>query len=109
MPFDPESLQRSQSWKKVTAVASQETALATSVRGSYDSTMSITELRKLPRVEKLKIIETLWEDLSADEGSLESPAWHGEELRKTEAELAAGRIEVLDWEEAKKELRKRFE
>ena len=71
--------------------------------------MSIAELRKLPRDEKLKIIETLWSDLAADEQSFESPAWHADELRKTEADLAAGRIEVLDWEVAKKELRERFE
>jgi putative addiction module component (TIGR02574 family) len=71
--------------------------------------MSIAELRKLPPVEKLKIIETLWSDLAADEDSFESPMWHEGELRKTEAEYAAGRIEMLDWEDAKKELRKRFE
>jgi putative addiction module component (TIGR02574 family) len=70
--------------------------------------MSIAELRKLPPTEKLKIIEALWGDIAADDGSFESPAWHEEELRKTEAELAAGRVEVLDWEDAKKELRKRF-
>ena len=71
--------------------------------------MSIAELRKLPASEKLKIIEALWSDLAADEDSFESPAWHEEELRKTEAEYADGRTEVLDWEDAKKELRKRFE
>ena len=71
--------------------------------------MSIAELRKLPPLEKLKIIEALWSDLGADEDSFESPAWHAEELSKTEAGYAAGRIEVLDWEDAKKELRKRFE
>ena len=71
--------------------------------------MSIAELRKLPRIEKLKIIETLWDDLAADEESFPSPAWHEEELKKTEAEFAAGRIEVVDWQEAKRELRKRFE
>jgi putative addiction module component (TIGR02574 family) len=71
--------------------------------------MSIAELRKLPPDEKLKIIETLWGDLAGDEASFESPAWHGEELRKTEAAFKAGRIEVVDWEDGKKELRKRFE
>jgi putative addiction module component (TIGR02574 family) len=71
--------------------------------------MSIAELRKLPSVEKLKIIEALWGDLAADEDAFESPAWHEEELKKTEAEYAAGEVEALDWEEAKKELRKRFE
>jgi len=70
--------------------------------------MSIAELRKLPPDEKLKIIEALWSDLAADE-SFESPAWHAEELRKTEADFAAGRVETVDWEDAKKELRKRFE
>jgi putative addiction module component (TIGR02574 family) len=71
--------------------------------------MSIAELRKLPSIEKLKVIEALWSDLAGDEDAFESPAWHEEELKKTEADYAAGRIEALDWEDAKKELRKRFE
>jgi len=71
--------------------------------------MSIAELRKLPPSEKLKIIEALWGDLAGDEDSFESPAWHEEALRKTESEYAAGRVAVMDWEEAKRELRKRFE
>jgi len=71
--------------------------------------MSIAELRKLPSDEKLKIIETLWSDVASDDEAFSSPAWHEEELRKTEADFAAGRLEVLDWDEAKKELRKRCE
>jgi putative addiction module component (TIGR02574 family) len=71
--------------------------------------MSIAELRKLPADEKLKIIEALWGDVAADDEAFQSPAWHEAELRKTEADLAAGRVEMLDWEDAKKELRKRFE
>ena len=71
--------------------------------------MSIADLRKLPSDEKLRIIEALWGDLVADDEALESPAWHEQELRKTEAEFNAGRVEVLDWDEARKELRKRFE
>jgi putative addiction module component (TIGR02574 family) len=71
--------------------------------------MSIAELRKLPANEKLKIIEALWSDLAADEDSFASPAWHEAELRKTEADFAAGRIESLDWETAKKDLLTRFE
>ena len=71
--------------------------------------MSIAELRNLPPAEKLKIIEALWSDLAADDESLPSPAWHEQELRKTEADFKAGRLEVLDWGEGKKELRKQFE
>jgi putative addiction module component (TIGR02574 family) len=71
--------------------------------------MSIAELRKLPPTEKLRIIEALWSDLAADGESFPSTAWHEDALRQTEAEFAAGRIAVLDWEDAKKELRRRFE
>lgn len=71
--------------------------------------MSITELRKLPADEKLKIIEALWGDLASDDAVFASPAWHEDELLKTEADFAAGRVEILDWEDAKKELRKQFE
>ncbi|QYM78604.1 addiction module protein [Horticoccus luteus] len=71
--------------------------------------MSIVELRKLPAEEKLRIIEALWGDVAADDEAFQSPAWHEAELRKTEVDLAAGRIEILDWEDAKKELRKRVE
>lgn len=71
--------------------------------------MSIAELRKLPPAEKLKIVETLWADLAEEEATFPSPAWHTDELRKTETDFAAGRVEVLDWDEAKKELRQRSE
>ena len=71
--------------------------------------MSIAELRKLPATEKLRIIEALWSDLAADDESFASPTWHEDALRATEADFAAGRIEVLDWEDAKKQLRKRSE
>lgn len=71
--------------------------------------MSIAELRKLPPDEKLKILEVLWGDLADDETSFESPAWHEEELRRTEQDFKAGKVPVLDWEDAKKELRSQFE
>lgn len=71
--------------------------------------MSIAELRKLSRVEKLRVIEALWEDLARDEESLSSPDWHEGELRETEARFNAGKVEVLGWDEAKKQLLQRFE
>jgi len=71
--------------------------------------MTVAELRLLPAPEKLRIIEALWADLAADADSFESPAWHREELLKTEAAMTAGNVEVLDWQAAKKELRARFE
>ena len=71
--------------------------------------MSIAELRKLPADEKLRIIEALWADLAADEDAFTSPSRHEDELKRTEAEFATGKVEVLGWTAAKKELRQRFE
>jgi hypothetical protein len=71
--------------------------------------MTVEALRKLPRAEKLRLMETLWEELSRSEDELESPAWHAGELAETERRLAEGKEQMLDWEAAKKELRKQFE
>ncbi len=71
--------------------------------------MRIAELRELPNLEKLKIIETLWSDLTADIESIESPYWHATELEKTALDYKTGKIVAQDWDQAKKELRSRFE
>jgi putative addiction module component (TIGR02574 family) len=70
--------------------------------------MSVAEMRKLSRTEKLKIIETLWNDLAQEEDRFESPPWHEKLLRETEAQYSTGQIENVAWEDAKKELRGRF-
>jgi Putative addiction module component len=71
--------------------------------------MSIAELRQLPVDEKLRIIETLWSDLSGQDEDIAAPAWHEQELSQTQTAFLEGREEVMDWSDAKKELRSRFE
>ena len=71
--------------------------------------MNISELHNLSAIEKLKIIESLWDDLVSDENSLPNLSWHEKELKETEEKFLAGGIEVLDWQQAKKELRLKFE
>ena len=71
--------------------------------------MNITELHNLPALEKFKIIEALWGDLAGDESSLPNLAWHETALQETEEKYLSGSIEVLDWQQAKKELRSQFE
>ena len=71
--------------------------------------MSLAELRQLSPAEKLKIIEALWSDLAQKDELVTNPDWHQEELSNTGKEFDAGRIKSVDWQEAKKELRKRFE
>lgn len=71
--------------------------------------MSIVELQQLSPEEKLKIIEMLWSGLAKDDESIPSPAWHEAELRKAEKDFTGGRTEMVDWEDAKRALRKRSE
>ena len=71
--------------------------------------MSIATIQQLPRSEKLKLMEALWDQLSQPDDAFESPAWHAQELAETERRLAQGQEQVLDWDAAKKELRRRFE
>lgn len=54
-------------------------------------------------------MEALWANLSEDDVTLESPEWHQEALKETEARLESGAEQVLDWADAKRVLRKRFE
>ena len=67
------------------------------------------QIDQMSRAEKLQAMEAIWTALSRSDGELESPAWHADALRETEARVAAGEEHVADWEVAKRELRKRFE
>ena len=67
--------------------------------------MSALEIQQMPRHEKLRLMEALWADLSRNEMELESPAWHANALRETSARVARGEEKILDWEQAKANLR----
>lgn len=71
--------------------------------------MTVEAIRDLPRSEKLKLMEALWEALTRPEDAFQSPAWHAAELAETERRLAEGKEQMLDWETAKKGLRSKFE
>jgi hypothetical protein len=67
------------------------------------------DIGNLSREEKLRIMEAIWEDLSREDEQVESPEWHREALEETDRRRQSGQEGVVDWQEAKKELRKRFE
>ena len=68
--------------------------------------MNVTEqARALPRSEKIKLMEALWSDLSLVEEEMPSPSWHEAALRETEARVATGEEQQMDWAEAKRQLR----
>ncbi|MBU1171879.1 MAG: addiction module protein [Proteobacteria bacterium] len=67
------------------------------------------DLKHLSREDKLIMMEALWDDLCRDDNQIDSPAWHEKALLETKHQLDQGQINITDWEEAKKSLRKRFE
>jgi len=66
-------------------------------------------IKQLSRKDKLRVMNLIWECLSAEKDPIESPSWHQDALIETEKKLRCGRERIIEWTEAKKELRKRFE
>ena len=64
-------------------------------------------IQDMTREEKMQALHALWEVLVQADEAVDSPAWHGEALRETEARVQTGSEHVWDWKEAKEELRKR--
>jgi len=69
---------------------------------------NIIEIKHLSREEKLMAMEAIWEDLLNEEEQIESPGWHKTMLQETEGRFSSGQERILDWPDAKKELRKRL-
>ena len=64
-------------------------------------------LSRLSFAQKLDLMEVLWADLIRDEKKLKSPAWHEAVLQDRQEALAAGKVTVSDWEQAKKRIKKK--
>jgi hypothetical protein len=62
-------------------------------------------LDKMTIAEKLRVMETLWSDLSGK--PFESPAWHGKVLCDRTRRVKQGKESFMDWQTAKKQLRSR--
>lgn len=62
-------------------------------------------MENLSRAEKLRMMETIWDDLTRHVVTLSSPEWHADELKETERAYEQKRIKMLSWDVAKKALR----
>ena len=69
----------------------------------------LQEIKQLSYIDKLRVMEALWKDLSGDEEKYDSPAWHVAALEETEKRMNDGIEKVVDWDRAKKNLRKKYE
>ena len=63
-------------------------------------------LDQMSVADKLQIMEAIWDDLSRHAQDQAIPEWHQEVLAEREKKLAEGTEQVLDWETAKKQLRR---
>ena len=63
------------------------------------------EILKLPKLQKINIMEKIWADLSQNDDQFEPPTWHSDELEETERRVEEGKEHFEDWSEAKRRLR----
>ena len=57
------------------------------------------DLKQMSRPEKVRLMEEIWQDLSADELEVESPSWHGEIIAERIAKVEEGKATFLSLEE----------
>lgn len=62
-------------------------------------------LKEMTTEEKLKAMETLWDDICRNVPDLSSPPWHEKILKEREERLKKGKEKVLDWTQAKSDIR----
>lgn len=71
--------------------------------------LSAEQIAQMSREEKLMMMEALWADLSRKDDEVGSPDWHNDALLRTSERRDAGEEPSVDWDEAKQELRKKFD
>lgn len=62
-------------------------------------------LDKMNIAEKLRTMESLWDDLCQKAGNIPSPSWHQDVLQNREEDAQKGTDQFSDWETAKKKIR----
>lgn len=67
--------------------------------------MEITlPLEKMSIEDKIRTMETIWDDLCQTAESIPSPSWHKDILDEREKAIENGEEEFIDWSAAKKQI-----
>lgn len=64
-------------------------------------------LKEMTTVEKVRVMEEIWTDLSGSESGFVPPDWHGDVLAERKKGILDGSQRFTDWEAAKREIRER--
>jgi len=62
-------------------------------------------IHELPKIEKIKVMEFLWDELTFSNDTYSSPKWHKNALLETEKRMLEGKEKAIDWNKAKQMLR----
>ena len=65
-------------------------------------------LDRMTTLEKLRVIEDVWDDLCHSKEDIPSPAWHADVLQFREQQIRNGESKFLELNEAKRVLRERL-
>ena len=65
------------------------------------------DLKQMSRPEKVRLMEQIWQDLSAHEQEVESPLWHGEIIAERTAKVEEGKASFLTLGELEARLSKK--
>ena len=64
-------------------------------------------LEKMSVEEKLRAMESIWDDLCSTAGSISSPEWHGDVLAERQSMREQGTDRSEYWDAAKRNIRNR--
>jgi hypothetical protein len=62
-------------------------------------------LEKMSTEEKIRTMETIWNDLCKKADSISSPSWHEEVLHSREEDIKKGDDDFVDWNKAQKNIK----
>ena len=62
--------------------------------------MNRMEISKMSTVERLQVMEALWNSLLEEESKIVSPEWHGNILEERKRKMESGEAEFISLEES---------
>lgn len=68
--------------------------------------MTIAEIKKMSTIERLQVMEELWDSLSHEEKECESPDWHGSVLEERRKKIKKSEGEFISLAKLKSSVRK---
>ena len=57
--------------------------------------MNTMEIKKMSRIERLQVMEALWDSLLDEEAEIKSPEWHRDILEERKRKIETGEAEFI--------------